>query len=104
MSETSLSASDTLTPKEAAAILKLSADTVQRMIRTGKLKGIPVAGVQRKRYIVMRSDVAAYLEDRRFEVQADIEAGASAGYRAWRLSNARAVRRLAPQPVSRRLG
>ena len=73
MSETVLSATDTLTPKEAAAILKLSADTVQRMIRIGKLKGIPVAGNQRKRYIVMRSDVAAYLEDRRFEVQADIE-------------------------------
>lgn len=62
-----MQSSDTLTPAEAAEILKLKPDTVVRLIRSGKLRGFAVGGgTLRHRWVLKRSDVLAYLEDSEF--------------------------------------
>ena len=65
---------DTLTPAEAAAILKLKPDTVVRMIRAGKIPGTPVGnGTKRHRWVLRRHDVMAYIADNQFRPDNDIE-------------------------------
>lgn len=69
-----MQAGDTLTPTEAAEILKLKPDTVIRLIRAGKIRGFAVGGgTQRRRWLMKRSDVEAYIEDCQFSPENDIQ-------------------------------
>lgn len=50
-----------LTPKEVAARLKVSPDTVRDLVRSGKLKGFSVcAGKHGKRFRVFETDLETY--------------------------------------------
>ena len=63
-----MQSTDTLTPKEAAEILKLKPDTVVRMIRAGKIPAIQVGnGKVRHRWVILRSDVASYLLENQYD-------------------------------------
>ena len=52
-----------LTPEEAAAILKLSAFTVRKLLRNGTLPGIKIGGG--KEWRIYRSDLESYLASQR---------------------------------------
>jgi hypothetical protein len=61
-------AQEELTVPVVAGMLRISAERARRLILTGKLPARSVAG----RYVVMRSDLDAYIAKRTTEVRAEL--------------------------------
>jgi excisionase family DNA binding protein len=67
---------EVLTPKEAAALLRLNLDTVRRLLREGQLPGCKVGARQ---WRIRRTDLEEYLRPRRAKTTMAAAPGTAGG-------------------------
>lgn len=58
------------TAKAAGELMSVSSDTVRRLIRTGKIRGVQVGGDNRLKYRVRADDLQAYIDAQTFDLSA----------------------------------
>lgn len=57
-----VSSDDLLTPNEVAAILRVRADFVRDLVRRGEMHGYAIGGPKKRRIVVPRGSLNAYLK------------------------------------------
>lgn len=60
------------TARSAGELMEVSADTVRRLIRSGRLRGVQVGGDNRLKYRVRADDLQAFIDSQTFDLSQSV--------------------------------